>query len=455
MRRPALAAFALAAVLSFTAARAAPFTSAFDGLANELQYRVTDGPLGGTDLTGTAKKQQKAATKVLAQFAKTTDDVADDLKSLKIVEKKLRKPFQDEFDPAGPDGTVGALLGDASDSLLGLLAGRRDALESRVSDLPPGDANKVQKAIDAFDRYAPRAAPPNAVKKRAPALLKLYAAVRAGEKVAGTGGGGTGTNLISARIDGVLVTSDVTTPAVDRGDGTLLLALVQILPSGETTQISFAVKGVTGPGEYLLDDPDEYALVLRFGGTTQGTYELVDETGVVTFTEFDLATPRIVASFSFDVQDFAKTTTVRVTEGVADFRRVTVVGDGPACSPNGNTGSALVDSQPFTPNLVAAVQIQRILEISASDGTSVVSLFVSDFDGVGTYQVVAGSSYSDMGGTRTYAATGGSVTVTEYDPLAGRLAGTYTLDAALPPPASTAVQVRQGTFCVSDLAIGR
>lgn len=316
-----IALFLLLGIAALTASRGtaeAAFTSSFDELRAELQRRH-DNDYSGT-LTRTQRKELAAIDAAIARIDAPADDVLDDVKSFRVVSKRLATAFRGEFTGAEP-GPLAGLVADTATALIAQAESSLGSLEMQAAALTD---QAVRDRALAFattarglleDAAAPGTSPSAAaalLKRALQAIGKGVAVVEAGKAdrlvVTMNGRAYTGTQVAAqvGLLSGdpyIVLTAQLENPATRRRES---FALVMRADAGVPTEIG----AFTPFGSNYLS----------FGvGETQDGYffSQFSPKSTFTITGFDAETRVVTGTFSCYLQ---RNGSMRLTMTKGSFR---------------------------------------------------------------------------------------------------------------------------------------
>jgi len=291
-----------------------------------------------------------------------------------------------------------------------------------------------------------------------------------------------------ATIDGVLFTADVASATFDTANN--LLSIEGLRSNGETVTLIIANPSegnlnlnFVGPnsshGQYLTGNENPlisqpFISIPVNGGGGQLSISNFDTTGQTVTGTFNFSGSR----FTIDVNGTPVVETVEITNGA--FNTIPFVeGDldpntdpdpdpDPDTDPDGNqTAStdqffALLDGLEFQEEMLVSEEIsigqEPVVRITATNSVGAsIQIFVPRRLGTGTFEMesvlngpVLLATYNDGAGGQTLNSNPGTITITEFGEVTGRLTGTFSFTGTDPVDSSNpeTVSVTQGSFSV-------
>lgn len=265
----------------------------------------------------------------------------------------------------------------------------------------------------------------------------------------------------------------------DGGTGSLRMKI-----DGKQWTANKAVSAVVANGSVVITgvSQDDITLVIQIESEAAGTYQLdqasahvatvldINEAspvayttnqganssiagGTVIITSIDNATKRISGNFSMKVYRSTDDKTLLITEGFFDNLTYTTTTPNPG---GGNTLTMKTDGADYTPTGVNAsleVNTSTIL-ITANVGVNTVQLIFPQTIGVNTFVLDNTDVYQAFysAGTTVYAAgAGGSLEITEHDPVARTIKGKFffTAEDQVTQPPKPNIAITAGSFSVT------
>lgn len=301
-----IALFLLLGIAALTASRGtaeAAFTSSFDTLRAELQRRH-DNDYSGT-LTRTQRRELAAIDAAIAQIDAPADDVLDDVKSFRVVSKRLATAFRGEFtgDDPGPlaafvAGAATALIAQAESSLGSLEMQAAAITDQAVRDRALAFASTARGLLE--DAAAPGTSPSAAaalLKRALSAIGKGVAAVEAGKAdrlVCTMNGREYAATNISAQVTTIAEQPYIT-----------IAGLLQNPVTGRRERLSFVIRadvGVPTPIQAFSIFGANY-ITLGAGDVQSGYFfSQFSPKSTLTLTGFDAGTGTATGTFSCFLQ---------------------------------------------------------------------------------------------------------------------------------------------------------
>nr|WP_227256266.1 DUF6252 family protein [Pedobacter sp. MR2016-19] len=250
---------------------------------------------------------------------------------------------------------------------------------------------------------------------------------------------------MSAKVDGTLVQCTLATAQVYDVDGQIS---VQISGNkGINTGFSLMISDFKGVGTYNLSDNNTATYLLDISGL-QDAY-IGDPSGTIKITSY-LANKYIKGSFEFKGQSQSTSTSKTISEGQFMISLVPV--KLPETNNSTNNLSAKVDGTTigFTGEAISINTsiIGNILTIATTNGDKQMILSVTDYKGIGTYDLATegiGSYMKDQTPTGSFTSTSGTLVITSE--AGDKLKGTFSFNALNENTTiNTSVTVTDGTF---------
>lgn len=286
-----------------------------------------------------------------------------------------------------------------------------------------------------------------------PVLMVLGLASCLKEKsVDSTEDGGTG--ILRMKIDGKQWTANKAVSAVVTND----LIVITGVSQDDITLVIQIETGTTGT--FQLDQASTHvATVLDINEaspvaytTNQGANSSIAG-GTVNITNIEEATKRISGNFSMKVYRATDDKTLMITEGFFDNLTYTATTPNPG---GGNTLTMKTDGTDFNPTTIdASLEVNtNMIMISANQGAKTVLLTFPQAIAVNTFNLDNTDVYQafyTVGTTLYSAGTGGSLTITDHDPAARTIKGTFffTAEDKITAPPNPNIAITAGSFSVT------
>ena len=294
-----------------------------------------DGPLSGEDLTGAEKKQLKAVNKALDVFTELESGpytLRDEIKAMKKLASKLKRPFKSEFDERATGQDFGALLLNAAMAFGGEVTSARDDVQAR---LPTNKATpkQAQAKIDGATKKLTKASEATKVAKKAKLLLAALKKIAQANKILDKvdAGGGDSLSVSIERAGGTTPwTASTVMAEYNETSGELQIFATGPRSVGDTIEYTlfFTAQAVfdeggfsvgSGAGEFQIADTT-LPLVQRL------THRYVVQAGTVTVETLNTGAPRVAGSFELGAaldsnsEDTASLTGGTFSTGEVDLR---------------------------------------------------------------------------------------------------------------------------------------
>ena len=252
-------------------------------------------------------------------------------------------------------------------------------------------------------------------------------------------------STMSAKVDGTLLQCTLATAQVYDVDGQIS---VQISGNkGINTGFRLMISDFKGVGTYNLSDNNMATYLLDISGL-QDAY-IGDPSGTIKITSY-LANKYIKGNFEFKGQNQSTSTSKTISEGQFMISLVPV--KLPETNNSTNNLSAKVDGTTigFTGEAISINTsiIGNILTIATINGDKQMILSVTDYKGIGTYDLATegiGSYMKDQTPTGSFTSTSGTLVITSE--AGDKLKGTFSFNALNENTTiNTSVTVTDGTF---------
>nr|WP_315420595.1 DUF6252 family protein [uncultured Pedobacter sp.] len=252
-------------------------------------------------------------------------------------------------------------------------------------------------------------------------------------------------STMSAKVDGTLVQCTLATAQVDDVDGQIS---VQISGNkGINTGFRLMISDFKGVGTYNLSDNNTATYLLDISGL-QDAY-IGDPSGTIKITSY-LANKYIKGSFEFTGENQSTATSKNISAGQFMISLVPV--KLPETNNSTNNLSAKVDGTTigFTGEAISINTsiIGNILTIATINGDKQMILSVTDYKGIGTYDLATegiGSYMKDQTPTGSFTSTSGTLVIASE--AGDKLKGTFSFNAPNENTTiNTSVTVTDGTF---------